>query len=161
MGWHTRCCEGEVYIGNCTHSSGTGSNVPASVTLVVAGITDGLCSNSEDYNGTYVLPWYAGCIWESAISPRICPTDTGDTASISLTATKLLGGNYILTAQIAIYDASRGFTARYNFQFDSGLDDTLWDCKNFDSVELTFLDKTVDFDWIDCSSATVTVTSGT
>lgn len=159
MGWHTRCCA-DVFIGNCTACIGDGSNVPATMTVVLAGIADNVCANGEAYNGTYILPWNFNCHWYSLISPRICPTDPGDTAGIDFWVTKILGGNYVVYVKIQIYDSSRTALGTYTFKYDSGQSTTAWDCMNFSSLALSYDSKTVDFDWIDCTAATATVTSG-
>jgi hypothetical protein len=132
------------------------------LTLVLAGIADGtVCTNGEAYNGTYILPWYSGCSWKLELSPPICPTSSLDTAAIWVTVFKLLGGNYFIRADIRIYDASANYNSQYNFILDSGQDATKWDCKNLADVEIPYDSETVNLDWIDCTAATSTVTSGT
>jgi hypothetical protein len=126
--------------------------------LVLAGIADNVCSNGEDFNGSYVLPWAFGCHWQSTFSP-ICPTNFGDTLTIDFWVTKLVGGNYVAYAQIRIFRFASSQTSTYTFKLDSGQDDTAYDCENFSGLELPYDSKTVWTDWIDCTAATATATS--
>jgi hypothetical protein len=117
---HVCCCGGAICT-NCEPQA-----IPNSITILLALIVNGTCTNCDEINDTYNLPYRGYCHWEDEFDlPSKCD---GESAYVLIQADlRVFGAGYQLWVTVEIYlETSSSFVADFRKDFEAKPDCNAW-----------------------------------